>query len=85
MAITAVRAVDGEHARLDPLGVTLFAAAYRGRVWKVPLFQDASMRDGETDQQRRDRRGEIAFIASCAAVFVVIAACAAYFVVKLLS
>jgi hypothetical protein len=43
------------------------------------------MRDGETDQQRQDRRGEIVFIASCAAVFVIIAACAAYFVVKLLT
>jgi hypothetical protein len=43
------------------------------------------MRDGDSDQQRRDRRGEIAFIASCAAVFAVIAACAVYFVVKLLT
>ncbi|MDR3512346.1 MAG: hypothetical protein P4L73_11985 [Caulobacteraceae bacterium] len=43
------------------------------------------MREGDLDEQRQDRRGELAFILSCAGVFLVIAACAAYFVVKLLA
>jgi heme/copper-type cytochrome/quinol oxidase subunit 2 len=43
------------------------------------------MRNGDVDQQRQARRGEILYIAACAAVFLVIAACAAYFVIKLLA
>jgi hypothetical protein len=43
------------------------------------------MQQGDLEQRRQDRRGEMAFILSCAAVFLVIAACAAYFVVKLLT
>jgi hypothetical protein len=43
------------------------------------------MRGGERERRRDDRRGDFAFVASCAAVFLVIAGCAAYFVVRLLS
>lgn len=42
------------------------------------------MREGDLNEQARNRREERVFVLSCAGVFLIIVACAAYFIVKVL-